>query len=145
MKKFLSCILIITLLFTLMVANVYAGNGPMPPQTDEYGTWDEAYIIFFNQEGYKDVYRQSTVKNEMNGAVYNKSTNTLTITNLQTDMSLETNLMGDDFKINVVGTNKIPRISVWGYGYGGSVYFTGTGTLTVNENKEYNSAIRRTT
>ena len=141
MKKILSSILIIILLIALLGVNVYAGNGPMPPQTDEYGTWDEAYIIFFNQEGYEDVYRQSTVKNEMNGAVYNKSTNTLTITNLQTDMSLETNLMGDDFKINVVGTNKIPRISVWGYGYGGSVYFTGTGTLTVNENKEYNSAI----
>ena len=140
MKKILSCILIMTLFITLMVANVFAANGPLPADK-EYEMGGRAYIIFYNQEGFKTVYNESTAKNEMNGATYNKATNTLTITNLQTDMSLETNLMGDDFKINVVGTNKIPKIAIWGYGYGGSVYFTGTGTLTVNENKTYDTAI----
>ena len=140
MKKILSCILIITLFIGLMGAIVYAENGPLPADK-EYEIGGRAYIIFYNQEGFKTVYNESTAKNEMSGAVYNKGTNTLTITNLQTDMNLETNLMGDDFKINVVGTNKIPKIAIWGYGYGGSVYFTGTGTLTVNENKEYDSAI----
>ena len=52
MKKILSCILIITLFIGLMGAIVYAGNGPLPADK-EYEIGGRAYIIFYNQEGYK--------------------------------------------------------------------------------------------
>ncbi len=69
------------------------------------------------------------------GAVYDQGTNTLTLTNFSCS-ALDVNMMGNAFKINLVGENTIGRIVVWGAGYGGSVTFTGNGSLTVDAEDE---------
>lgn len=48
--------------------------------------------------------------------------------------TLEVLCMGDDFKVNVAGTNSLSRITVIGSGYGGNIEFTGNGTLELNKN-----------
>ena len=145
MKKILSSILIMTLFIALMGASVYAGNGPVPPMDMGGGVyWDTAFIRFYEAKAdgiTKNVYSESTVKNEMQGAYYDKASNTLTITNLNTEMLLSVNAMGDDFKIKLVDNNTIGHIVIWGWGWGGTLTFTGTGTLTVNPNKIYDDAI----
>ena len=135
MKKFLSSILIIILLIALMGANVYAGNGPD----------NMAFMYFYEAKENgetKLVYSQAgETLNEMQGAVYDKATNTLTLSNLNTEMLLTINAMGDDFKIKLVGNNTVGHIVIWGWYWGGTLAFTGNGTLTVNPNKIYDNAI----
>lgn len=145
MKKFLSSILIMILLITLAGVTVYAGNGPMPPMDMGGGQyWDTAFLWFYEAKEDGDtkvVYSESTVRNQMQGATYDKASNTLIINNLNTDMLLSANCMGDDFTIKVVGNNKIGHMVIWGFGYGGTLNFTGNGTLTVNPDKIYDDAI----
>ena len=135
MKKILSCILIITLFIALMGVNVYAGNGPH----------NMAFMYFYEAKENgetKLVYSQAgEALNEMPGAVYDKATNTLTLSNLNTEMLLTINAMGDDFKIKLVGNNTVGHIVIWGWYWGGTLAFTGNGTLTVNPNKIYDNAI----
>lgn len=71
-----------------------------------------SYIKFIELSNYKeyDIYSKNTIKNELNGAVYNKKTNTLEIKNINGNYQLETYMMGSDFKIKVVGTNKFSNI-----------------------------------
>lgn len=54
---------------------------------------------------------------------------------------LNVNEMGSDFKIKVVGTNELYGVTAWGFGYAGSVEFTGTGKLTLNKAKTRSEAI----
>ena len=49
--------------------------------------------------------------------------------------------MGDNFKVKVNGTCNIGQLSVWGYGYGGSLRITGKGTLNINKNKLFEYAV----
>ena len=41
--------------------------------------------------------------------------------------------MGNGFLIELVGDNSLDLLSVWGAMYGGSVKFTGSGSLTLNK------------
>lgn len=66
------------------------------------------------------------------GAVYDEASNTLTLTNF-TGPALDVNLMGNGFTINLIGENRLAGLQVWGFMYGGSVTFTGSGSLIVNE------------
>lgn len=70
----------------------------------------------------------------MPDAWYDISTNTLTLDNFTGEV-LEVNLMGNGFTINLIGENHIDELIMWGAGYGGSVTFTGTGSLTLNEDR----------
>lgn len=122
------------------VMTVQAANGP---NTGEYSA---AYINIYNRGGTNTnhfVYVTGSQKAEtVKGAVYDKKTNTLTLTNYKhPTMSIEANEMGDDFKIKLVGDNQIKSLIVWGYGYGGSVEILGDGTLTINKNKGKNCGI----
>lgn len=65
---------------------------------------------------------------DFEGLDYDKKTNTLTMTNFKGDYIIA-NEMGDDFAIKLVGDNYLNGITVYGYAYGGSVTFTGTGKL----------------
>ena len=73
-------------------------------------------------------------------ARYDKETNVLTLENFNA-LALDTNLMGNGFTINLIGENHIQYITCWGAMYGGSVTFTGDGSLYVNENRSYNYGI----
>lgn len=134
-KKIFVATLLISLAFLCGgIAKVNAQNGP----SDQY-----CYIAFYGDEQSIKIYEPNKVNNDaLAGATYDKASNTLTLNNLTTDLSLEINEMGDDFKINLVGENSIPYISVWGYEYGGSLEITGKGSLTVNGSKELPSAFR---
>lgn len=142
MKHFkkVSLMLAVLCMWVGCVMTVQASNGP---NTGEYSA---AYINIYNRGGTNTnhfVYVTGSQKAEtVKGAVYDKKTNTLTLTNYKhPTMSIEANEMGDDFKIKLVGDNQIKSLIVWGYGYGGSVEILGDGTLTINKNKEKNCGI----
>ena len=61
---------------------------------------------------------------------YDKDTNTLTLNNFKGSL-IEANMMGNAFKIRVLGENYVDFIQIWGAGHSGSVTFTGNGKLTV--------------
>lgn len=142
MKHFkkVSLMLAVLCMWVGCVLTVQAANGP---NTGEYSA---AYINIYNRGGTNTnhfVYVTGSQKAEtVKGAVYDKKTNTLTLTNYKhPTMSIEANEMGDDFKIKLVGDNQIKSLIVWGYGYGGSVEILGDGTLTINKNKGKNCGI----
>lgn len=137
MKHFkkVSLMLAVLCMWVGCVMTVQAANGP------NTGKYSAAYINIYNRGGTNTnhfVYVTGSQKAEtVKGAVYDKKTNTLTLTNYKhPTMSIEANEMGDDFKIKLVGDNQIKSLIIWGYGYGGSVEILGDGTLTVNKNKE---------
>ena len=74
---------------------------------------------------------------EIPGISYDTSTNTLTLENC-TLSRLVTNVMGNGFRIKLVGDNHIGTLLVWGFYYGGSLTLTGDGTLTINEDRTNN-------
>lgn len=74
------------------------------------------------------------------GAEYDFSSNTLTLTDVEYDV-LMTNQMGDDFKVELVGNNILHTMLVYGMGYGGSVIFTGSGTLYINSTNDLSGNI----
>ena len=74
------------------------------------------------------------------GAEYDRTTNTLTLTNFHGD-SIDANLMGNGFKIKLVGDNSLGFVQAWGAMYGGSITFTGDGSLTVNADRVYVSGL----
>lgn len=142
MKHFkkVSLMLAVLCMWVGCVMTIQAANGP---NTGEYSA---AYINIYNRGGTNTnhfVYVTGSQKAEtVKGAVYDKKTNTLTLTNYKhPTMSIEANEMGDDFKIKLVGDNQIKSLIVWGYGYGGSVEILGDGTLTINKNKGKNCGI----
>ena len=68
------------------------------------------------------------------GAHYDADTNTLTLTDFDGgDLALEANLMGNNFTIELHGENRLSRIRVWGWYFGGSLTITGDGSLAVND------------
>ncbi len=75
------------------------------------------------------------------GISYNPLTNTLTLDNFHGDV-LAFNLMGNGFKIKLVGDNTLQQITGWGFYVGGSVTFTGDGTLVINGDKNFAMGIQ---
>ncbi|MBO4838363.1 MAG: hypothetical protein J5493_03215 [Lachnospiraceae bacterium] len=68
------------------------------------------------------------------GAHYDADTNTLTLTDFDGgDLALEANLMGNNFTIELHGENRLSRIRIWGWYFGGSLTITGDGSLAVND------------
>ena len=66
------------------------------------------------------------------GASYNKATNTLTLNNYHGGF-IDANLMGNGFRIELIGDNSLDQIKLWGAMYGGSATFTGSGSIKLNE------------
>ena len=83
------------------------------------------------------LYRESGTKTQsVRGVSYDEKTNTLTLDNFTGEV-LNVNMMGNGFKLRLVGENHLDHILVWGFHYGGSLTITGTGSLTVNENQTF--------
>ena len=77
--------------------------------------------------------------NPIEGTSYDIETNTLTLNNVKGPYEIAIALMGEDFKINVVGYNEIRNI----FSYANDDYITnvniiGDGTLVINKNKTDN-------
>ena len=113
-----------------MAVPAFAENGPSS------GDMSSAWVQLVQGETGKFLYSNSGKVDTVEGAVYDKSTNTITLTNYNhPEMTLATNEMGDDLKLHLVGDNHIAELVVWGFGWGGNLEITGDGSLTINENK----------
>lgn len=149
LKKFL-CLSAAAMLAFLMCAACLlvpakGENGPC-----DTGDWAFAYISVGNdgdssnpQGEYKTIYSASSKDiSTVEGISYDRASNTLTIENYNnTKNRIATNMMGDDFKIDIKGENHIGELTSYGDGWGGSITLTGNGTLYINENKSYETAI----
>ena len=117
-----------------MAVPAFAANGPS--SGDMSAAWVQLYDSSVgNYFGYV-LYDNGGEADTVEGAVYDKATNTITLTNYNhPEMTLATNEMGDDLKLHLVGDNHIAELVVWGFGWGGNLEITGDGSLTINENK----------
>ena len=90
-------VLSLLMLLGLFPLTAYAANGPSEENM--------SYALFYNGEESYPVYReQQAVNDSIGGATYDRSTNTVTITDFnQPELGIATNMMGDDLKLKVVG------------------------------------------
>lgn len=147
MKKLLAIILSTVMAFSLPLTAL-ADNGPMGNislgngesinlsyvsliEFDENDSVLDKEFAFDGQNAYDSI----------NGVSYNKASNTLSLNNFNSADVIETNVMGDDFKINVTGSCSVGQIRICGDHYGGGLTIDGSGTLTVNQSKRYDNAI----
>lgn len=110
------------------------------------GYLNENYITVVELDGTRTpvLYNSSgteVVDDSIPGLSYNGVTNTLTMTNYDGPV-LDINMMGNGFKIRLVGDNKLEHLGLWGFYLGGSVTITGSGTLTVNQKKRFAMGIQ---
>ena len=91
----------------------------------------------------KDNIFSSQGSNAIDGVSYDKASNTLTLNQYKNaDNYIATNMMGDDFKIRLIGENEISSIVAYGDAWGGSVTICGDGSLTVNPKKQEDYGVR---
>ena len=108
MKRALKCIGALALAASMMP--VQASNGPCI----------EGEFAFANIQLNDTVVFSANEKNTVDGVSYDQASNTLTLTNYDhPDVALYTNMMGDDFKLNLVGSNKLQNLGIWHGGWGG--------------------------
>ena len=126
-----------------MAVPAFAANGPS--SGDMSAAWVQLYDSSVAEpDGSYVLYSNGGEADTVEGAVYDKATNTITLTNYNhPEMTLATNEMGDDLKLHLVGDNHIAELVVWGFGWGGNLEITGDGSLTINENKTSQTAAIR--
>ena len=114
-------------------AGNYAWSGAGPANSEEYvrfySSGDTAYTYLVIGGAWAGM--GDTLATDPN-AVYDKDTNTLTLTDFHASV-LDMNLMGNGFTIKLEGDSSLDQLVLWGAMYGGSVTFTGDGTLTLNK------------
>ncbi|MBR5410127.1 MAG: dockerin type I repeat-containing protein [Clostridia bacterium] len=161
-KTLLACLLAAALLLTTGAA-AFAKNGPYVSEDPE---WELAFLALYEYDENEDpvtvtvgegedsyeeykhlpLYVDGKVTNQP-GAVYDKATNTLTLTDFnQGNYELFANLMGDDFTLTLHGRNRLSHIQVNGGGvmqptWGGSLTINGDGELEVNPNRKFDEGI----
>lgn len=138
-KKLYKCFItgfMMLLVMFLVAASVEAENGP------SQGSNSHAYIemrsgdtSIYIWNGNPSITFVESHKGSVEGVSYNEAANTLTLNNVNLpNTRLQTNEMGDDFKITVTGSNRLGGITVWGYGWGGNVEIIGNGSLELCRN-----------
>lgn len=134
MRKALCILMSLCLIFSTGIIAI-AEDGPSEGEysfayimvktvTSEELVWgSENALAYFPSKEYKEI-------------SYDLKTNTLTLNSASYPYySIIANEMGDDFKIKLVGNNELLSLTVWGYGWGGSLKITGNGSLTLNSKK----------
>ena len=111
-------------------AGAYAWSGDGSEEYIRFARDGDTAYSYLVKGGAWNVYDSAGQIVDDSSAVYDKITNTLTLKNF-TAAALDVNLMGNGFTIELVGDNKISGIQIWGAMYGGSLTFTGDGSLTV--------------
>ena len=123
-------VLAVSAAVSFAVPQVKAANGPC-----DTGDWAYAYINVRNGEE-SNLLFSSEGTNSIDGMSYDRETNTLTLNNYKNKATgIATNMMGDDFKINLVGDNEIGSIGSYGDAWGGSINISGNGSLVINADK----------
>ena len=117
-------------------------NGP-------WSAWYNGYdYLWVNRVGTEDEDLIEPLRKRMpigpvGGASYDEATNTLTLENFNMpDAFINVNLMGNGFKIKLAGQNYAKGLLAWGFYYGGSVTFTGDGTLNLYNSGGYGIDLR---
>ena len=109
---------------------VKAANGPC-----DTGDWAYAYINVRIGEDSTLIF-SSKGTNSIAGMSYDRESNTLTLNDFKNKAAvIVTNMMGDDFKINLIGDNEIGSIGSYGDAWGGSINICGNGSLVINADK----------
>ena len=109
---------------------VKAANGPC-----DTGDWAYAYINVRTGEDSTTIF-SSKGTNSIDGMSYDRQTNTLTLNNYKNKTAgIATNMMGDDFKINLIGDNEIGGIGSYCDAWGGSINICGNGSLVINADR----------
>lgn len=113
---------------------------PVLPNMAVDSSMNEDFIIVVNDENPDGIYihlndRLIGDRGTVDNITYDENTNTLTLDNANANV-IVANLMGNGFKMELIGESHIGMILVYGFYYGGSVTFTGDGTIYVNENYE---------
>lgn len=123
-------VLAVSAAVSFAVPQVKAANGPC-----DTGDWAYAYINVRNGEE-SNLLFSSEGTNSIDGMSYDRESNTLTLNNYKNKTAgIATNMMGDDFKINLVGDNEIGSIDSYGDAWGGSINISGNGSLVINADK----------
>ena len=123
-------VLAVSAAVSFAVPQVNAANGPC-----DTGDWAYAYINVRNGEE-SNLLFSSEGTNSIDGMSYDRESNTLTLNNYKSSTTvIVTNMMGDDFKINLVGDNEIGSIGSYGDAWGGSINISGNGSLVINADK----------
>lgn len=140
--KKIGAFLLSALLAASSVVPVQAANGPASSANNGcayiYAEQNSVGGYEFNDASAE--WEFSSPKHDFSGLDYDRSTNTLTMTDF-VGTEISTNMMGDDFKIKLVGNNELKSMTFFGYGYGGSVTFCGDGTLTITGTSYYGQGI----
>lgn len=123
-------VLAVSAAVSFAVPQVKAANGPC-----DTGDWAYAYINVRNGKE-SNLLFSSEGTNSIDGMSYDRESNTLTLNNYKSSTTvIVTNMMGDDFKINLVGDNEIGSIGSYGDAWGGSINISGNGSLVINADK----------
>lgn len=157
MKKFLSMILAILLVFSVMAPiTAFAENGPYPndfenvdlENPDTLTDLKMSAIMFMDFSATSDsienaiglVYpadAEMPLPEVFSGASYDIEANTLTLKNVKSKTAILTVMgMGDDFKIKLEGYNELSGIISIGMEWGGSVTLTGNGELVLGRSED---------
>lgn len=97
----------------------------------------EITLVSKDKKDLKFIYLSGILLNtDVKGLTYDKNSNTLTLNNVElskdnTHYSLTIANMGEDFRLNVVGTNSLDYLSLESIGYDTACTITGNGTLDV--------------
>ena len=108
-------------------------NTPVPG----YGVLNEDYIQLFDRttDVWEFLYLNPAWTNDRvspAGISYDPETNTLTLNNYH-GKGISANLLGNGFTVELIGENELEQdFMVWGFYTGGSITFTGTGSLIIN-------------
>ena len=123
-------VLAVSAAVSFAVPQVKAANGPC-----DTGDWAYAYINVRNGEE-SNLLFSSEGTNSIDGMSYDRESNTLTLNNYKSSTTvIDTNIMCDYFKINLVGDNEIGSIGSYGDAWGGSINISGNGSLVINADK----------
>ncbi|MBQ4260651.1 MAG: dockerin type I repeat-containing protein [Ruminococcus sp.] len=132
MKKIIAILIAVLLVLSVAPITAFAEKGPAVQSFAFISIYsntseDDYYTVFGDGKAYNDA---------IEGATYDLATNTLTLKDFNhPELSMSTNMMGDDFTVVIDGECALDMMYIWGWGYGGSLNIQGTGTLTVNESK----------
>lgn len=123
-------VLAVSLAALYAAPQVKAANGPC-----DTGDWAYAYINVRIGEDSTLIF-SSKGTNFIAGMSYDRESNTLTLNDFKNKAAvIVTNMMGDDFKINLIGDNEIGSIGSYGDAWGGSINICGNGSLVINADK----------
>lgn len=139
MKRILSVMLSLIMVVTMIPTFVVSAFADDEPSFVGPNDSDHAYLdIHSNGEDYTFYFMGSMGDAKIEGACYDLATNTLTLDNYNEPSTIiEASEMGSDFKISVNGENHIKAINVFADKYMGSLTIVGEGSISINENRDY--------